>query len=532
MKKIKPLVFLPPFLLLLAVIVLNFIDKARFTAEMTNAKDWVLSTFGEVFAVTPLLMLLTCVVIYFCPFGRVIIGGPDAKPLLTKWRWFTITLCTTIAIGILFWATAEPLFQLGTPPKSLGIKPSSPEAAVFAMDTILLHWTCTPYAIYTITGLMFAFAYYNMKKPFSLGSPLSPLLGRHGKGRIGEIIDAVCLYALVAAMAGALGAAMLLLGGGVHHMFGIEGHPSDILLGSIAFAIVGTFIVSAITGLMKGIRVLSNINTFLLLGLLIFIFAFGPTKHILLDGARSFVHFAGDFVQRNIWTATTNDTWTNDWTIFYWASWFAWTPISVAFLGRISYGHSVRAFIVCNLILPAVFSSVWMVVFGSTAIHMELSEGANLLKALNKGGAGGALYTLLSHFPWAWLLIPVFVITAFLSFVTAADSNTSAMGGLSSTGISPDSPEPGISIKIVWGTVIGLLAWMMITFTRIDGVKDDGLNGIRMLSTLGGLPAMFLCIGATICVIMVAWNPKKYDAFKDGYDEKGRPTTETRRRAS
>ena len=126
----------------------------------------------------------------------------------------------------------------------------------------------------------------------------------------------------------------------------------------------------------------------------------------------------------------------------------------------------------------------------------------------------------------------MFVVTAFLSFVTAADSNTSAMGGLSSTGISPESPEPGILIKIVWGTTIGLLAWIMITFTRTEGVKDDGLNGIRMLSNLGGLPALFLCIGATICAIMVAWNPKKYDTFKNGYDEKGRPITDKRRRVS
>jgi len=531
MKKIKPVVFLPPFLLLGAVVVLNFIDKELFTSVMTNACGWILSVFGQAFALTPFLMLLTCVVIYFCPFGRVIIGGPDAKPLLTKWRWFTITLCTTIAIGILFWSAAEPMSILGAPPKSLGIEPSSPAAAVFAMDTILLHWTCTPYAIYTITGLMFAFAYYNMKKPFSLGSPLSPLLGRHGEGRIGEIIDAVCLYALVAGMAGSLGAAMMLLGGGVNHVLGITGQPSDMLLGIIAISIVGTFVISAITGLMKGIRILSNINTFLLLGLLVFIFAFGPTKHILLDGARSFVHFAGDFVQRNIWTATTSDPWAKDWTIFYWAIWFAWAPISVAFLGRISYGHSVRSFIVFNLILPAVFSSIWMVVFGSTAIHMELFEGAHLIRDLKAGGAGGVLYAFLSHFPWPAFLIPAFVVTAFLSFVTAADSNTSAMGGLSSTGISPKSPEPGISIKIVWGTVIGLLAWIMITFNRVEG-GNDGLDGIRMLSNLGGLPALFLCIGATICVIMVAWNPKKYDAFKSGYDEKGRPTTEKQRRAS
>ena len=241
MKKLKPVVFLPPFILLLAVIVLHFVDKDAFTEMLTNAYAWVLATFGWAFAVAPFLMLLTCVVVYLCPFGRVIIGGPDAKPLLTKWRWFAITLCTTIAIGILFWATAEPMTHLGAAPASLGIEPRSAEAAMFAMDTILLHWTCTPYAIYTITGLMFAFAYYNMKKPFSLGSPLTPLLGRHAGGYVGQIIDSTCLYCLVAGMAASLGAAMMLLGGGINHVLDIAGKPSDFLMAVVKIAIVGTF---------------------------------------------------------------------------------------------------------------------------------------------------------------------------------------------------------------------------------------------------------------------------------------------------
>ncbi|MHC4199970.1 MAG: BCCT family transporter [Planctomycetota bacterium] len=522
MRKIKLVVFLPPFLLLLAVVVLNFINADVFTSVLTNAYSWVLNTFGRVFALTPFLMLLTCVVLYCLPFGRVIIGGPDAKPLLTKWRWFAITLCTTIAIGILFWATAEPMFQLSDPPKSLGIEPKSPEAAAFAMDTILLHWTCTPYAIYTIAGLMFAFAYYNMRRPFSLGSPLSPLLGRRGDGLIGQIIDAICLYALVAGMAASLGAGILLLSGGLTHMSGIKGTP--VVWGIVAALIVGTFTISAITGLMKGIRILSNINTVFLVGLLVFVLAFGPTMHVLLDGARSFVNFAAGFVQRNLWTATTNDPWANKWTIFYWANWFAWTPISVAFLARISYGYSVRSFIVFNLVLPAAFTSFWMVVFGSSAVHMELSQNANLIDVLKEGGPEAVLYAFLSHFPMAWLLIPAFLAAAFLSFVTAADSNTSAMGGLSSTGISPESPEPGMFIKIVWGVMIGLIAWVMICFAHLDG--------IRMLSNLGGLPALFLCLAVTVCLIKVALDPKRYDTFKNGYDDEGRPIAADAARSS
>ncbi|MHC4504398.1 MAG: BCCT family transporter, partial [Planctomycetota bacterium] len=269
---------------------------------------------------------------------------------------------------------------------------------------------------------------------------------------------------------------------------------------------------------------LSNINTVFLIGLLVFVLAFGPTLHVLLDGARSFVNFAAGFVQRNLWTATTNDPWSNKWTIFYWANWFAWTPISVVFLARISYGYSVRSFIVFNLVLPAAFTSFWMVAFGSAAIHMELSQNAHLIDVLKEGGPEAVLYAFLSHFPMAWLLIPAFLAAAFLSFVTAADSNTSAMSGLSSTGISPESPEPGMFIKIVWGVMIGLIAWVMICFAHLDG--------IRMLSNLGGLPALLLCLAVTVCLIKVALDPKRYDTFKNGYDDEGRPIAADAARSS
>ena len=134
---------------------------------------------------------------------------------------------------------------------------------------------------------------------------------------------------------------------------------------------------------------------------------------------------------------------------------------------------------------------------------------------LNESGYESVLYAFFEHFPAARIIIPIFLLTAFLSYVTASDSNTSAMSGLCSTGISPESPESSMHIKILWGVMIGLVSWIMVSFA--------GLDGLRMLNGLGGLPAMFLCIGITVCLLMVAVNPQKYDSFKEGYDEQGRP---------
>jgi len=317
--QIKHVVFWPPFLLLLAAVVLNFIDQETFISVTENARGWVLDTFGWLFSLGAFFMLMLCIAIYFSPFSRVIIGGPQAKPILTKWRWFTIALCTGMAIGVVLWCAAEPMYYLSDPPKTLQIAPNSPEAALFAKSSMYLHWSVIPYSLYSVVGLTFAFAYYNMRKPFSLGSPLWPLLGRRCEGVIGHGIDALCLYALVAGMAGSLGGGLLLLSGGLNHMFGIESGKEIWAL--IALAIVGTFTISAVTGLMKGIRVLSSFNTLLFVCMLIFVFIFGPTRFILSFGVESLGNFLGNFFQKSLFTgAAASDTWAHKWTIFHWAN--------------------------------------------------------------------------------------------------------------------------------------------------------------------------------------------------------------------
>lgn len=516
MKKLKLVTFLPPFVLLLAVVVMNFVDEKSFTKDMTYAYSWVIETFGWLVSLLSFSLLVLCAVIYISPFGRVVIGGPDAKPLLSKWRLFTIILCTNIAIGVLFWGPVEPLYYFSHPPQSSHIEANSPDAALFAISTIYLHWTSTPYAIATIVSLMFAFAYYNMKKPFSLGAPLSPLLGRHGSGRAGQIIDSICLYTLVMGMAGSLGGAMMLLGGGLNHVLGIEGEPSKLMLAFVTIAIVGTFTVSAVSGLMKGIRLLSNINTIVLIAFLVFILFLGPTRFILSFAVEGLGHFFSNFFEKALFTgAAHQDSWPQKWTEMHFANWFAWAPIMGVFLGRIAYGYTVRTYLIFNVILPAFFTAVWMAIFCGATLHMEMYQDAGLVTILENSGPERVMYAFMEQLPLAKILIPTLLVTAFLSFVTAADSNTSAMSAISSTGISPESPEPSIFIKIVWGCLIGLLSWIMITFARLDG--------IRMLSTLGGLPAMFLCLGIGVCAVKVALNPVKYDTFKNGYDSTGQP---------
>lgn len=427
-------------------------------------------------------MLLTCVLICFHPIAKVKIGGPSAKPFLNKWRWFSIVLCTTIATGIIFWGTAEPIFHISSPPSFSGTAANSEISGRYALSYMFLHWTFTPYAIYTIPAIMFALAFYNKHRSFSLKSTLFPFVAEGKRKWLGTSLDSICLYALVAGMAASLGAGILTLSGGIKSIFNYE---SGGLLLVITVMIVAVFVISAVSGLMKGIRILSDINIRIFILLTIFVFIFGPSGSIIWQGIESFGLYIRELPKMSLVSVLyPNDPWPKSWTSFNWANWLAWAPITALFLGRLSYGYTVKQFMIFNWLLPGFFGMVWMSVFSGTAIEMQLHQGIDLSQLLNQSGPESIVYRIFEELPLSTLVAVIFLFTAFLSYVTAADSNTEAMGGISSTGISPNTPSPPIAIKVVWGLTIGSVAFVMVSLAGIDGVK--------MLSNLGGLPALLL----------------------------------------
>lgn len=500
MKNIRHSVFWPPFLLLFGASILSFTNKDSFISLTTNANNWVISNLGWLFSLGGLLMVAGCIYTYFSPLGNVRIGGENAKPMLKFMNWFAITLTTTIAT-LTFWSIAEPVYHLSTPPESLGIEPNSPEAALFSLSTLYLHWTFTPYAIYCVPAVVFAFVYYNMKKPYSLSSTLAPLFGDKIKESTATIIDSICLYTLALGMAASMGTSILNLSGGINYITGISSTP--LLWGIVAAVVTVTFIISAGTGLMKGIRILSDINMKAFYLILVFVFLVGPIPFILNSSTEAFGIYLTQFFQKSLFTgATAGDPWPQWWTTFYWASWFAWALILSLFLGRIAYGYKVKTVILVNFVLPAVFGMIWMSIFGSTTISMDMVDGA-LSNVLANSGPESVIYAFFAGLPWSKIVIPLFLFVSFISFVTACDSNLVAMGGISSSGITPENPEAGLPVKILWGVAVSMISWSMISFASIDGVK--------MLNNLGGVPALFLGLVVFGSLVKIARNPQKYD---------------------
>ncbi|MBD3896525.1 BCCT family transporter [Halomonas sp. ML-15] len=497
---IRPGVFWPTFLVLMAAVVASYVDLDAFLAGTSALNSAILDHFSWLFSLGSLYLLLLAVVVYVSPLGRIRIGGEQATRLLSPLRWFSITLCTTLAVGVLFWTTAEPLYHLMGPPASSGLEAGSADAALFSMSTMFLHWAFTPYAIYAVPALIFALAFYNRRQRFSISSMLEPLLGE-GVKRYAGAIDALALYALVAGMASTLGTGALTIAGGVGQY--VEGDTNPLRLGVIIAIIVVTFVISAASGLQRGIARLSSLNAWLLLVLGLFVFVFGPTLFMLQLGVESFGVYLDNFFTRSLFTgAAGDDQWPYWWSIFYWAVWFAWAPVAALFLGKISRGYTVREFLRVNLLYPALFAVVWITIFSSAAIYYQLHAGVDLNAVLEDRGIEHLLYTLFRELPLAGLWIPLLLFIAFISYVTVADSNTDAIGNLCTRGLTADSDlNTGLPMKVLWGVIVGVVSWVMVSFVGIDGVK--------MLSNLGGLPAMLIILAASSALWIWLKHPER-----------------------
>ena len=276
-QKIRKLAFWPAFILLITALIFSIINQDGFYKIASAANSWVLTNLGWTYSLTSFLALIAVAVAYFSPLGNVVLGGPDAKPILSKKNWASITLCTAMAAGALFWGMVEPIYHMSAPP--IGMEPNSWESAKFAMETMVLHWSIHPYSLYTLPVIAFAFAFFNMKKPFSVSSQLSVITDKlhiknEGNSRFPQILDTVLLFSMGLGILGVICTGTLNMGGAISALTGTE---SKAFTWFVIIAVVTVcFIISSISGIQKGIKLLSNINVAIYFIILIVLFLLGP----------------------------------------------------------------------------------------------------------------------------------------------------------------------------------------------------------------------------------------------------------------
>ncbi|MDT8902368.1 BCCT family transporter [Anaeroselena agilis] len=441
----------------------------------------IIDGFGWFYLWATLGFLVFCVYLAFSRFGKVRLGRDNDKPVFSNLTWFSMLFSAGMGIGLVFWGVAEPMFHYMNPP--LGLEAKTPEAARAALRYAFFHWGLHPWGIYTVMAL--AIAYFSFRKEGkNLISETFTPLGSSPDGLIGKAIDVLAIIATVFGVATSLGLGALQINSGLTKLFGVPGNVTAQL--SIIGIVTVVYILSASTGLNKGIAWLSNANIAAAALLLIFVVAAGPTAFLF----EVFTVTFGGYIQEVAFmslrlTPFSQASWVGEWTLFYWAWWIAWAPFVGSFIARVSRGRTIKEFVLGVLLVPSIFSFLWFSVFGGTALNLEMFQGYPIGAGVQQDIAA-ALFTTLEYLPFgriASLLALVLIITFF---ITSADSATFVLGMFSTDG----NPDPSNRVKFIWGILQSSIATVLLL--------SGGLKGLQQASIVASLPfaviMVFMCV--------------------------------------
>ncbi|MFD8639458.1 BCCT family transporter [Streptomyces zaomyceticus] len=425
-------------------------------------------------------------------YGRITLGQESEGPEFRTVSWIAMMFSAGMGIGLMFYGVSEPLAHYGTPPP--GTHPvDSAERMQTAMATTLFHWTLHPWAIYAVVGLGIAYSTFRRRRRQTISAVFVPLIGeRAAYGGPGRVIDILAIFATLFGSAASLGLGALQIGSGFEELGWMEKTGTGLLVAIIAVLTVA-FVLSAVSGVEKGIQWLSNINMVLAGVLALFVFIAGPTIIVLDLLPTSIAAYIDDLPQLAGRTEATSGAdihdWLGGWTVFYWAWWISWTPFVGMFIARISRGRTIRQFVGGVILVPSTVSLIWFAIFGGTA--MKLAEQGELA---GETTPEGQLFGVLQEFPLTGTMSLLVMILVGIFFVSGADAASIVMGTLSQRG----AFDPTRLVVVFWGVVTGAVAAIMLLIG--DG-QGDALAGLQNLTILVAAPFVLVMIG--MCVALM-----------------------------
>jgi glycine betaine transporter len=441
--------------------------------------DWLLSSMGWVFVLTAAAFVALAAYIGFSRYGTLRLGKDTDRPDFRTSSWIAMMFSAGMGIGLMFYAVAEPISHLGAPPLGLE-RAGTQEAARLSMQYTFFHWALTPWCLYGLVGL--ALGYFSLRKgmPNLISTAFYPLIGDRVHGPIGKSIDIFAIWATLFGTATSLGFGAAQINSGLNFLWDV---PNTNTLSVVVIVVLtALFVLSATTGVEKGIQFLSNLNMVLALLLLLFILVIGPTVFIAQTFTDALGAYVFNFVPMSLDSgAFGGSEWLNGWTIFYWAWWISWAPFVGTFLARISRGRTIREYLLGVLLVPSGVSFIWFAILGGSALDIQLSGQANLIQAAAKPEV--ALFTTLEQFPLSGATSLLVIILVSLFFVSGADAASVVMGTMSSGG----ALEPTRPVVVVWGSLTGLAAAVLL----IAG----GLTALQQAAIIAAAPFVLIMIG-------------------------------------
>ena len=486
---VDKVVFIIAGLLTVAFVIWGVSNPENVAAVAGATFTWTMENLGWLFNIVAMIVLVFLLCLAFSRYGKIPLGKDGEKAEFSTFSWTAMLFAAGIGIGVLFFGPSEPLTHFHTPAPMTATAETT-EAVHYAMAQTYFHWGVHAWAMYALVGGAVAYAAYRRGRVPLISSIFRNLFGqKQTEGLAGKLIDIFAIIATLFGTAASLGIAALQIGEGWTIASGNE--VSDTLLISVVALLTVGFIISAVSGVARGIRYLSNINIVLTIGIISLVFFLGPTLFLVNLVPSSFVEYFNSLFEMMgrsaSWGEETVD-FQSTWTVFYWAWWISWSPFVGVFIARISRGRTIRQFILGVILIPSSLLFVAYGVMGGSSIWMyrEGLEGFN-----DEMPAAEVLFTIIDHLPYAqWLPVVVMVVLAIF-FITSADSASVVMGIFSTRG----DLNPKKSVVVFWGLVMTGVAVVML----LTG-GDTALQGLQNLVTVTAAPFALVML-----LIMVAW---------------------------
>ncbi|WP_313233557.1 glycine betaine uptake BCCT transporter [Tissierella praeacuta] len=485
-KKKDNTVFYISLALSIAIVLWGIVAQENFSSFANSLLNFLTTNFGWFYLISMFIFVIFAIILAFSKYGDIKLGSDDSKPEYSTTSWFGMLFGAGMGIGLVFWGVAEPISHFVSP--APGIESGTLQAANFAMKSSFMHWGFHPWANYSIIGLALAYFQFRKNKPGLISSIFIPLLGEERvNGPIGKLIDILAVFATVAGVATSLGLGTLQINSGLNYLFNIP--ETKLVQMGIILVITILYIWTAVSGIDKGIKLLGDINLVLAFGLLILTIIIGPTLKVINSFTNGLGQYINSFISDSLHVEAFGDnSWTNSWTIFYWAWWIAWAPFVGTFIARISKGRTIREFIGGVILAPAVVSVIWFAAFGSMGINLVDKIGVEGL-AVAANNPSTALFQVFSNYSLSTVLSLVTVVLLCTFFITSANSATFVLGILSSEGdLNPTSKK-----QFVWGVVQALLATSLLL--------SGGLQALQTASVAAAFPFIFVMLIAIVSLM-------------------------------
>jgi BCCT family betaine/carnitine transporter len=406
--------------------------------------------------------------------------------------------CAGIGASILYWGTIEWAYYYQAPP--FHVEARSPEAARWAAAYGIFHWGPLAWAIYLIPALPIAYFFYvRHRNVLKVSEALLPVLGeRHAHGKTGKLIDVLFVFGMLGGGATTLGLAAPLINEGAHELFGA---PRNIFT-QVAVLVLCTAIfgASAYAGLKKGIQTLSNINLWLALSLLAFVFTVGPTVFMANTGIDSLGRVLSNLIHMATWIEpfggfeTFEDSnFPQDWTIFYWAWWLAFAPSVGLFIARISRGRTIREMIVGSIFFGTLGCFLFFMVLGNFGMYLQLSGQVDVINILNTESPTAAIFAILGELPMRYFVIGTYTLLAVIFTATTFDSISYILASVVQKKL---DEEPLRWNRLFWAFALSVMPIALLLL--------GGLETLQTASIVGGAPLLVVALMLCMAIVKVA----------------------------